>query len=438
MEFRQNRLLRAFIKSDLLRNTSVLISGTLVAQIIPVLLQPVLRRFYVDPEMFGAYSVYLSIVGILLVISSFKYELAIILPKKNTEAVSLFFLTILLNTIFNILVFLIIVIWKGKISEFLNIPVEYSSYLYLVPLGTFLYSLYTSMNYWLVRNKKFLSVSINKFFRRGIEGVSQVSLKFLTPVNGILYGDLLGHSANVISGIYQGKKSGLSLRLFSPAGIKAVLLKYAEYPKFNIVPGLMSACSYLLPALMINKFYSAETLGYFDFSKLLLSVPMALIASSITHVLLQKVSERNNNNQSIRNDLSAIFIFVLFSAILEIIIILVWSEELFSLLFGEEWVKSGTMSKTLVWAFAFNYVVSSFSSIFISLKKIRLLSIWQVFYFLSIISLMYFQFLPIESFLRLYVGIEVMCCTIITILMIYIISGYEQRIKRLNTLKVTE
>lgn len=431
MQFKQNHFLTAFIKSDLLKNTSVLISGSVLASLIPVLLQPVLRRFYIDPGMFGAYSVYLSLVGILLVISSFKYELAIILPKKNTEAASVFFLTILLNIIFNIVVFLIIVLWKGRITEFLNVPTEYSSYLYLVPLGTFLYSLYTSMNYWLVRNKKFLSISINKFFRRGFEGISQVTLKFVTPVNGILYGDLLGHSANVISGIFQGKKSGLSLRLFSPAGIKAVLFKYSEYPKFNIVPGLMSACSYLLPALMINKFYSAEILGYFDFSKLLLSVPMALVASSITHVLLQKVSERNNNNQSIKNDLSAIFIIVLVSAILEIVVILVWAEELFTLLFGKEWVMSGTMSKTLVWAFAFNYVVSSFSSIFISLKKIRLLSFWQVFYFLSILSLIYFKFLPVESFLRLYVGIEVMCCTIISILMIYIIAGYEKRIKSL-------
>lgn len=431
MQFRQNHFLTAFIKSDLLKNTSVLISGSVLASLIPVLLQPVLRRFYVDPEMFGAYSVYLSLVGILLVISSFKYELAIILPKKNTEAASIFFLTILLNIIFNIVVFLIIVLWKGRITEFLNIPKEYSGYLYFVPLGTFLYSLYTSMNYWLVRNKKFLSVSINKFFRRGFEGISQVTLKFLTPVNGILYGDLLGHSANVISGIFQGKKSGLSLRLFNPAGIKTVLIKYAEYPKFNIVPGLMSACSYLLPALMINKFYSAEILGYFDFSKLLLSVPMALVASSITHVLLQKVSERNNNNESIKNDLSAIFIIVLVSAILEIVVILIWAEELFSLLFGAEWVISGTMSKTLVWAFAFNYVVSSFSSIFISLKKIRLLSIWQVFYFLSILSLIFFKFLPIGSFLRLYVGIEVICCIFISILMIYIIVGYEKRIKSL-------
>lgn len=432
MQFRQNHFLTAFIKSDLLKNTSVLISGSVLASLIPVLLQPVLRRFYVDPEMFGAYSVYLSLVGILLVISSFKYELAIILPKKNTEAASIFFLTILLNIIFNIVVLLIIVLWKGRITEFLNIPKEYSGYLYFVPLGTFLYSLYTSMNYWLVRNKKFLSVSINKFFRRGFEGISQVTLKFVTPVNGILYGDLLGHSANVISGIFQGKKSGLSLRLFNPAGIKTVLIKYAEYPKFNIVPGLMSACSYLLPALMINKFYSAEILGYFDFSKLLLSVPMALVASSITHVLLQKVSERNNNNESIKNDLSAIFIIVIVSAILEIVVILIWAEELFSLLFGAEWVMSGTMSKTLVWAFAFNYVVSSFSSIFISLKKIRLLSIWQVFYFLSILSLIYFKFLPIGSFLKLYVGIEVICCTFISILMIYIIAGYERRIRSMG------
>ena len=109
-----------FLRSELLRNTSILISGTALAQLIPILLQPVLRRFF-SPEIFGAYSVYLSLIGILIVISSFRYELAIILPKKDKEAAGVFFLALTVNLIFNVLLLLIIILWKKKILLFLNL-----------------------------------------------------------------------------------------------------------------------------------------------------------------------------------------------------------------------------------------------------------------------------------------------------------------------------
>src|SRR5664280_2838329 len=88
-------------RSELLKNTSILISGTALAQLIPILLQPILRRYY-TPDIFGAYSVYFSIVGILAIVSSFKYELAIILPRTDKEAANIFFLSALILSLIHI------------------------------------------------------------------------------------------------------------------------------------------------------------------------------------------------------------------------------------------------------------------------------------------------------------------------------------------------
>ena len=418
---------KLLFKSELFRNTSILISGTAVAQLIPILLQPILLRFF-SPATFVAYSLYASLYGIIIVISSLRYELAIILPRKDNEAAGVFFLTVILALGFNIFLLLIIIIWKTKILLFLNLSDAFAGYLYFVPLGAFLVSTYQSINYWLVRKKKFFPISLNKFIRRGFEGTAQLTFKFLKISYGLIYGDLIGQVANVLSGIFQGSKAGLSLRLFSWEKIKYVLKKYSEYPKFNIVPGFMSACSYLLPAIMINKFYSTEDTGYFNISKLLLSIPLALIGSSISNVLLQRVSEKDKSKLSIRKDLISILFFVILIALFEIAIIMFWAEDLFKIFLGNKWVFSGTISKTLVWAFAFNFIVSSFSSIFISLRKIKLLSVWQLVYFLSILSLILFKTLSFNSFLKLYALIEVLCCTLITIFIFFVILKYEKMV----------
>jgi lipopolysaccharide exporter len=423
----RKELLLSLKKSELLKNTSILVSGTAIAQLIPILLQPILRRYY-SPDVFGAYAVYLSLVGILAIISSLKYELAIILPHKEKDASNLFFLTIILNLLFSLVLLIVIVIWKPFLLNFFNLSEDFSTYLYIVPLGIFFYSTYQSLNYWLTRKKGFMPISINKFVRRGAEGFSQLVFKYLKIQSGIILGDLIGHISNLISGFYQGKKRGLSLRTFSFSRMKHVMIKYIEFPKFNIIPCFMSAFSFLFPVLLLNKFFSSEIVGYFDLSKQLLSVPLALISTSISNVLLQSISEKYKNNFSLKKDLLLILVIVSSIGVAEVLLISFFGIDVFKIFFGKNWGFSGKISQILVWSYALNFLVASFSAVFISMNKIKLLSLWQIFYFFSILSLVLFKSYEFLDFLRIYVLIEVFCYIINIILILFIVVGYEKRI----------
>ena len=425
----REELFQSLKKSELLKNTSILISGTALAQLIPIVLQPILRRYY-TPDIFGAYAVYLSLVGILSIISCFKYDLAIILPRKDKEAANILFLSIFINTLFNILLFFVILIWKNKILHFFNLSEKFSVYLYFVPLGIFFYSFYQILNNWLVRKKGFLPISVNKFVRRGFEGLAQVLFKFAKNAHGIIFGDLIGHIANISSGIYQVHRRGFSLNLYSPGKLKYVTLKYSEFPRFNIIPSFMSACSFLLPAIFLNKFFSSELTGFFDLSKLLLSIPLALISTSISNVLLQSISEKFKENKSLKKDLLLILGIVSAIGLVEILGITFFGVELFKLIFGKMWAFSGTISRILVWSYALNFISASFSAVFISMNKIKLLSIWQVFYFISILSLILFRGYAFLDFLRVYVIIEIICYLLIILLMLFIVLKYERRLSR--------
>ena len=101
-------------------------------------------------------------------ISSLRYDDAIVLPKTDKESANVLSLALIFNFLFN-LILLFVVISKGKKSSCSlicheNFPVPV---LYIIPLGAFLYNTYQCLNYWLVRKQKFYSVSVNKLFRRG-------------------------------------------------------------------------------------------------------------------------------------------------------------------------------------------------------------------------------------------------------------------------------
>jgi lipopolysaccharide exporter len=417
------------LKSELLRSASVLITGTVIAQLISILLQPVLRRFF-SPETFGTYSVYLSIVGIITVISSLRYDDAIVLPKNDKESANVLFLSLISNFIISVLLFLIILIWGKKIISFLNIPTSLPiSILYLIPFSVFLYNTYQCFNYWLIRKKTYYSVSLNKLIRRGSEGIAQISFALLKNPKGLIFSDIIGQSANVITAIFQGFKYGLSFKFVSVRKLKYVMKKYSDFPKYNLIPALMSTCSYLLPPIFINKYFSSETAGYFDLAKLLLSVPLAFVTASFSSVLLQKVAEKYNRRESFLTELKPVLLIVGIVSIVEILTIMFFGEGLFKLLGGKAWTFSGKISKIMVWSFAFNFIVSTFTAIFVSMRKIKVYSIYQLMYFLAILSLLFFIKLDFLEFLKIYVVIEVLCYTILTVTMISIITRYEQSLK---------
>lgn len=413
------------LKSELLKSASVLITGAVIAQLISILLRPVLTRLY-TPESLGLYGVYLSIVGIIFVLSSLKYDDAILLPRSDKESTNLLGLSLILNFLINLIIFLLVMLLGKKLISFLGLPPNFPVViLYIIPFGAFLFSCYQSLNTWLIRKKRYYSVSFNKLLRRSSEGASQLIFALFKAFNGLIFSDIIGQAACVSTVAIQTKKSGLNLKLVSLTKIKYVAKKYSEFPKFNLVPSIMSTCSYLLPIIFINKYFSSESAGFFDTSKLLLSIPLAFITSSLSSVVLQKVSEKYNNRTSFLAELKPVLVMVLLIAVVEVFIIILFGENIFRIIFGEKWITSGVISRILVWSFAFNFVVSSFTSIFISMRKIRTYSIWQSFYFFSILLLLLFKHLPFTDFIKIYVLIDVLCYFVAALIMITIVYRYE-------------
>lgn len=416
------------IKSEIFRNTSILVSGTVLAQLIPILLQPILRRYY-SVDDFGAYSIYLSLVSVFVSMASLKYELAIVLPKRDKESANVLFWALLSNSIFCILMLFIIFILKSHILELINLPDEKSIYLYLVPVGVFFLNGYQSINYWLIRKKGFFSISVNKFGRRGFEGAAQLSAIPFKISGGLLYGDIVGNLSNFFLGIFQCARKGFYKKYLSLVKVKYVLKKYSYFPLYNLVTGVMSAFSFSLPLLFINKFYSLEYTGFLDMTRMLLSIPLALVAISLANVILQRVSESYRNKRSVAKELLSIGIVIFVLAIVEIIVIRFWGVEIFTVFFGKQWEYSGEISKVLVLSYAFNFFVTTFNTIFIGLNRIKILSIWQAFYFFSILALSLLGNLSFMSFLQIYVTIEVLCSVVLIGLMVYIVTSYEQKIR---------
>lgn len=417
-----------FYSSGLFSNIFVLVLGTFAAQLIPLLLQSVLRRIY-TPEDFGAIAIFISITGIFVMLSTLRYEMAIALSKKRADAVNLFFLALLISLVFNAIFFLIILIYKSQIAALINLSPSYSYILYFSPLSIFLFSSYQAINYYLVREKAFSQISINKISRRVFEGITQTGLGIAKNPHGLLVGDIVGHFAHNITGFYQIIRKGFTFRLFSFKRQLKLAKEYKDFPLINLMPSFFNAICIHIIVLLVAMFYGEEIVGYVDLTRLVLAVPAAMLTLSVSQVLLQNVSEKSREGLSIKKDIDRLFLGLSVIGLSMIAVILLIGTWAFQLYAGEVYKVSGVFAQILVFAAAVKIIVSPISIIFVALKKIKILGAWQICNFVLLCSLYFFRNLDIVDFLKVYAAIDFFSYVVLFFLLKNLIRKYESSLK---------
>ena len=127
-------------QSEFYHNVLTLMTGSTLSQSIPIAISPILTRIY-TPEEFGVYAIFLAIVTIFGTIISGRYELAIMLPKKDEDAINIFALGLVITICLTVFTSILVIVLKNYIVNLLNThTIEY--WLYLVPLSILLIGCY--------------------------------------------------------------------------------------------------------------------------------------------------------------------------------------------------------------------------------------------------------------------------------------------------------
>jgi O-antigen/teichoic acid export membrane protein len=411
-------------KSDFIKSSFTLIFGTVLAQLIPIALQPILRRIY-TPEEFGLFAVYLSLIGMVVVAANLRYESTIVLPEDDDNASNLIVGGFFISLVFSLVFFILLFLFGDNLIQLLSLPKDISKWLYVLPFSVFVISCSRILNFWLTRKKAFKASAVNKVARRSSEGVIQtVGNTFLS--SGLIIGNIIGDTVNLFVSILQSIKYGLNFKAYKISITKQQLKKYIDFPKYSTIPTLLNSISLFLPVIIINQFYSQEVTGYFDLSRQMLALPLALVSMAVSQVLIQKVVEYKQNRKKITKLVTKIAFTLLGMSAIGILIIELFGIELFTFIFGDEWEFSGRITQVLIFSYAIKFVVSPLTSVFIGLEKIKISSVWQVCYFLIICCLYFFKDYSIEEFLLLYITIDIIAYAIYYLLLNYICVQHDK------------
>lgn len=411
-----------------LRHSILLILGTGAAQAIPFLMQPILRRMY-TPEEFGAFAIFFSLICILTVIATFRLDLAITLPAADQDAARLLVMAVIFNLGFNLMLFVAILTFKTRIALLFHFPPNYSNFLFLLPLSTFFFCTAQAIGYWLIRKKAFGSISANKIARRGTEGMVQAGFGLFRSSSGLFWADVSGNLVNCLSGIRQLRRTGFRIPSIAKAEMKAVLLRYINFPKYNLVPSLLGTIAMQFPVFAINRLFTRTELGFYDLTQQAIMAPFVLITVAVSQVFLQSVSEKRQKQERISGDFISLSLILLAIGVVSLGVIELWGQPLFRLVFGMKWSAAGSYARILIIGYVVYLVSAPMTAILQGLERIRLISLWNLLHVLIMGSLFLVKSTDFITFLWIFTGLESLVFGLLFVFVFGAVRKYEKSLE---------
>ena len=258
--------------SIFMKNVSKLALGTGIAQLITILASPILTRIF-SPEQYGIFALFISMITILSVFSTFRYEYAIVLPKSKRRAEEIYFLCIFITILVSIFFFAIAFLFGKKILIFLNFD-SLSDYIFLVPLSIFLAGV-TQTNDLCSTNEEYKYMG----FLRVIQSVAIVSLTIffgylLSTATSLIIGNLIGMTILMIAGFVLLRRSmGTHIKKINFKNLFASFRRYIDFLRFGTPAGLMSVGSYQSLFIFTGFYFGSYVLGIFYLLERIIGLP---------------------------------------------------------------------------------------------------------------------------------------------------------------------
>ena len=397
-----NRLNLKIIKSEYFKsiyNQAILV---FIAQLIPVIFSPLIARLY-DENAIAEITGLISLSSILIVFSSLKIENAIVLAKDDKIAKEIIFLTLTLSLIYFVIMLGVTYVFRNEITDIFKID----NIINFVPFYILSFSLLNILNFWFVRLKKFKL----KAYSKVLENLSYIV--FALILYFFIGDNQYGLAAGKIIGVFLAffilfKYSTLNIKRVSLKRLKELLIIYKEFPLFNAPSNFFNTIGLQLLVLFIGGYFSKDNFGYFGLANMIILLSISFVSKSVGSIFFQKITENYNlgNFIEVKKTLFETLSLLLAIAVPIFVILFFWAEEIFSLVFGDNWIVSGKIAKYLSFVFLFQLTISPIGISLIAGNKVKINSYWQYGRFLFLAIVMYITLNKFEvgflNFIKIY------------------------------------
>lgn len=331
--------------SQLMKHLAILTSGAALAQVVGVLAAPVLSRLY-SPEEFGHFGTLMAIAGVVTVVGSLKYEMALVVEQDERKVVALQFLCfyVLLAVTMLSALGLTATLYFGALSGYPALS-QFLPYGLVVVFSTGLFGVFS---YRLNRERAYKLLALANVVQRGGTVASQIVLGFCGATTlGLIFGNIAGFSL-ALGVVFFGFRKEFKLGFRSPCSrveILAVAAKHYRFPAFSAPQNFLNALSQNLPVFILGYFFDAQVVGSYWFAMRILQLPAGLIGQSVRQVFFKESSAISADSAAVRRLFRKLTLGLAALIVLPVLLVFLFGPTMFDFVFGSSWLQAGEFSR---------------------------------------------------------------------------------------------
>lgn len=339
------------------RNVAVLLAGTVLAQAIPISLSPVYTRLF-TPEAFGAWSAFTAAAAVLGVVTTGRYELAILLPEQDDEAASVLGLTLILALSIGTVLALAAHGARAGIAELLGAP-TLMPWAFLLGLSAAALGIWQALSYWANRRGQYPRIAGSQILQQSGAGVTTLGLGLAMRFpSGLILGTVAGQVvADMALGLQLWREERGWFLGITRRGIWEAARRFYRFPLFNLPYSILTTSSVRIPVLLLTAFGALSAAGFVGFSRMVVYAPITFVSASLGRVYFREASAQFGT-PALERLTTGLLSEMTYVGSPAFAFLMVWAPDLFALVFGPTWREAGEFTRLLTPA-AFGFLFTS-------------------------------------------------------------------------------
>lgn len=363
------------MSKSFIQSVASVLTGTFVAQVIPVIGTLVLARIF-KPSSFGIYSTWLGFVLFLSVVMSGRLEMALAVEADGQPRRRAVVATIKTIVITSLVAFLVLGVCTLMKLVFLD-QFSFGLLAILIPTAAMVAGTGTLQN-WAAADGRYQHLSIMRIMQAS-------SIAILQIIFGLLADDSFELACGYFTGTLVGLLAGC---LLSPLKSESSTIERETLNKFwyrqrsfvlySLPASAISSATAQLPVVLVAARFGSEPAGLLAMAMRVVGAPMTLLSASVLDVFKRQSAQAYHERRECRAEFLQSLGLLLIVAVCATAAVFVGAKPLFSEMFEKSWAGAGVIALLLLPRFGLGFIASPLSYMVYIVGKQRLDLIWQL------------------------------------------------------------
>ncbi len=343
----------------MLRATFTLLTGGALAQLVPLLLGPLLARLF-SPQAFGLFTAFSTIAASVAVVACARYEYALPLTRTDAEATALLALALRIGLAVTLLS--LPLAWLLHATG--RLPVAWA-----LPLAVAAAGLLQLLMMWSNRAEAFGALAVSRFVQYAGAALLQLALGLALWRGGA--GQAAGADAAwalVLGPIAAALLAAPLLARTAPAGgwralrrvraddLRAVARRYRDFPLLNTPHAFLGTLQDALAVALLIAWSGEAAAGFWGLALRYLKAPATLVGTAVSQALYPRLTQ--SAPAEARRAVRQVMALLAWPALALMGVLLLAGPALFEVLFGAEWRQAGELARALAPYIAAHFVAA--------------------------------------------------------------------------------